>query len=56
MCTNNIDLPILYLIFAVSLLGAGFLEAIYEKNLFYGLICMLNIIAWAMALLIDDDK
>ena len=49
---NNIG--IIYLIFAISLLGMGLLASIRDGQLFYVGVCGINIIAWVIALLIED--
>ena len=49
---NNIG--IIYLIFAISLLGMGLLASLRDGNYFYSGICLINIGAWIVALLFGD--
>jgi len=50
---KNIDWAVVYLIASVALLGAGIYQSFIDRNIFYGAICVCNIIAWIIALLIE---
>lgn len=51
---NNFDM--LFLLFSISLLGMGILSSISQGLYFYTLICVLNLVAWYLALITDKER
>jgi len=51
-----INIGVGYLIFSVSVLGMGLFSSIQDHLYFYSAICLMNLIAWYIALIYQDDE
>ena len=49
------NLGLLYFILSIGLLGMGLFASIRDKEYFYSGITVVNLIAWYMVLIIEDD-
>ncbi|MCD4735605.1 MAG: hypothetical protein K8R53_06145 [Bacteroidales bacterium] len=47
-------LDILFIMFSISFLGMGIIDSIKKGMYFYTAVCVVNIIAWWMALLVEE--
>lgn len=49
-----IDIGVLYLVFSISMLGMGVFSSLRDGDFFYTAVCLINIIAWWQAIIMEE--